>query len=141
MPRTLGAHVLLRHLIPLMNLLSCSSRVCLNVFPAWTTVNHYNNQLLLKERYYNGFIRDLSLQDPLICVKHCVKSVRTWSYSDPYFPAFGPNKERYRVSPRIQFECGKIPTRITPNTDTFYAVKDTLKTFLGNVIRCSAQRL
>ena len=66
MPRTLGAHVLLRHLIPLMNLLFCSSRVCLNVFPAWTTVNHYDNQLLLKERYYNGFIRDLSLQDPLI---------------------------------------------------------------------------
>ena len=25
---------------------------------------------------------------------------------------------------RIQSECGKIRTRITPNTDTFYAVYD-----------------
>ena len=28
----------------------------------------------------------------------------------------------YRISLLIQFECGKIRTRITPNTDTFYAV-------------------
>ena len=27
-----------------------------------------------------------------------------------------------RVSRRIQFECWKMWTRITPNTDTFYAV-------------------
>ena len=26
------------------------------------------------------------------------------------------------VSLRIQSKCGKIPTRITPNTDTFHAV-------------------
>ena len=53
-------------------------------------------------------------------VKHCVKSVRIWSYSGPHFPAFGLNTERYGD---IQFECGKMRTRITPNTDTFYAVK------------------
>ena len=53
---------------------------------------------------------------------HCVKSVRIRSYSDPYFPAFGLNTERYFVSLRIQSECGKIWTRITPNTDTFHAV-------------------
>ena len=29
----------------------------------------------------------------------------------PYFPAFGLNTERYGVSPRIQYECGKIRTR------------------------------
>ena len=29
---------------------------------------------------------------------HCIKSVRIWSYSGPYFPAFGPNTERYGVS-------------------------------------------
>ena len=28
----------------------------------------------------------------------CIKSVRIWSYSDPYFPAFGLNTERYGVS-------------------------------------------
>ena len=29
---------------------------------------------------------------------------------------------RYSVSLRIQSECGKMRTRITPNTDTFHAV-------------------
>ena len=53
---------------------------------------------------------------------HCAKSVRIWSYSGPYFPAFGLNKERYSVSNRIQSKCGKVRTRITPNTDTSYAV-------------------
>ena len=32
-------------------------------------------------------------------------------FSDPYFPAFGLNTERYFVSLRIQFECGKIRIR------------------------------
>ena len=53
---------------------------------------------------------------------HCVKSVRIRSYSGPHFPAFGLNTERYGVSLRIQSECGKMRTRITPNTDTVYAV-------------------
>ena len=53
---------------------------------------------------------------------YCVKSVRIWSYSGPHFPAFGLNTERNGVSLRIQTECGKMRTRITPNTDTFYAV-------------------
>ena len=44
---------------------------------------------------------------------HCVKSVRIRSYSGPHFPVFGLN---------IQSECGKMQTRITPNTDTFSAV-------------------
>ena len=57
--------------------------------------------------------------------KHCVKSVRIWSFSGPYFLAFRLNTERYRVSVRIQFECGKIWTRKTPKTDTFHAVKPT----------------
>ena len=43
------------------------------------------------------------------------------------FPAFGLNTESYRVSLHIQFECGKIRTRKTPETDTFQAVKETLK--------------
>ena len=53
---------------------------------------------------------------------HCVKSVRVRSYSDPQFPAFGLNTERYSVSLRNQFKCGKIQTRITLNTNNFYAV-------------------
>ena len=31
----------------------------------------------------------------LVLTFHCVKSVRIWSYSGPYFPAFGQNTERY----------------------------------------------
>ena len=46
------------------------------------------------------------------------------SYIGPYFPSFGLNMERYSVFfLRIQSDCGKIRTRITPNTDTFYAVQ------------------
>ena len=48
--------------------------------------------------------------------------VRIWRFSSPYFPVFRLNTERYRESLRIQSECGKIRTRKTPNTDTFYAV-------------------
>ena len=36
---------------------------------------------------------------------------------------FGLNTERYSVSLRVQPECWKIQTRITPNTDTSYTVK------------------
>ena len=48
---------------------------------------------------------------------YCVKSVRIWSFSGPYFSAFG-----LTVSLRIQSEYGKVRTRKTPNTDTFHAV-------------------
>ena len=58
-------------------------------------------------------------------VKHCIKSVRIQSYFGPYFPAFGLNTEGHSVSLRIQSECGEIRARITPNTDTFHAVKCT----------------
>ena len=51
-----------------------------------------------------------------------MKSVRTWSYCSPYFPAFGLNTDRYSVAVIIQTECGNIWIRITPNTDTFYSV-------------------
>ena len=51
-----------------------------------------------------------------------MKSVRIRSYSGPHFPAFELNTERYGVSRRIQSECGKIRTRITPNTDSFNLV-------------------
>ena len=53
---------------------------------------------------------------------HCVKSVCVPSYSSPYFPSFGLNTERYRVSLRIQSECWKIGSRITPNMDNFHVV-------------------
>ena len=54
-------------------------------------------------------------------VQHCVKTVHIWRYSGPHFPAFGLNSERQEVSLRIRSECGKIWTRITPNTETLQA--------------------
>ena len=53
---------------------------------------------------------------------HCVKSVRIWNLSGPYFPAFRLNTEIYQVNLCIQSKCWKIRTRKTPNTDTFLAV-------------------
>ena len=53
---------------------------------------------------------------------NCVKIVRIWSFSGPYFPTFALNTEKYRVSLRIKSKCGKIRTRKTPNTDTFQVV-------------------
>ena len=48
-----------------------------------------------------------------LLIFHWVKPVRIQIYSGPYFPA---------LFSRILSECGKIRTRITPNTDTFHAV-------------------
>ena len=56
----------------------------------------------------------------------CVKSVCIRSYSGTHFPAFGLTTERYSVSLRIQSERGEIRTRISPNTDIFYAVTKPL---------------
>ena len=58
---------------------------------------------------------------------HCVKSARIRSFSGPYFHAFGLSMERHGVPLYIQFECGKIRTRKTPNADTFHAVHITEK--------------
>ena len=52
------------------------------------------------------------------------ESVRIRSYSGPHFPVFGLDTERYSVSLRKRSECRKMRTRINPNTDTFYAVKN-----------------
>ena len=43
----------------------------------------------------------------------CVKSVRIWSFSGPYFLAFELNKKRYSVSLRIKSKYWKIQTRKT----------------------------
>ena len=70
------------------------------------------------------------LQFPSINIVVAVNTLRKkcpylelfWSAFFPHFPAFGLNTERYSVSLRIQSECGKMRTRITLNTGTFYTV-------------------
>ena len=62
---------------------------------------------------------------------HWVKNVRNRSYFRPYYPAFELHTERYGVSLPIQSECRIIRTRITPNTDIFYAVMNI--SIAGNI--------
>ena len=42
---------------------------------------------------------------------HSVKSVQIWSFSGPYFPAFGLNTDNYSVNYRVESKCKKIRTR------------------------------
>ena len=72
---------------------------------------------------YNIFLGIFSGQNiPVYRLKHCVKSARIWSYSGLHFPALGLDTNKCSVPLRIQSECVKMWTRITLNTDTFYAV-------------------
>ena len=50
------------------------------------------------------------------------KSVFSDNHYVKVFPAFGLNMDIYSVNLRIQSKCGKIQTRRTLNTNTFYAV-------------------
>ena len=62
-------------------------------------------------------------KEKLTLPKKCPYSELFWSTFFPHFPTFGLNTDRY--SPylvRIRANVGKMRTRITPNTDTFYAV-------------------
>ena len=68
--------------------------------------------------YMNKLQADVVIYAFKIKNKHYMKSGRIRNYSGTYFPTFGLNTERYSVTLCIQSECGKIRTRITPNTDT-----------------------
>ena len=94
------------------NLLGCFSCVSIQIVSG--TLATLKNQ---QNEEGNNLIpiRSISEHSFILQVIHCVKSV-------PYFRAFGLNTGRYRVSFHIQSECGKMQTRITPNTNTFYAL-------------------
>ena len=47
----------------------------------------------------------------------CVKGVRIRDFSGSYFPTFGLCTERHFV--RVEFECGEIRSRKSPNTALF----------------------
>ena len=52
-----------------------------------------------------------------------MKNVCSRNYSAPYFLAFSYIRTEYGEMLCMQSECRKIRTKITPNMDTFYAVK------------------
>ena len=76
---------------------------------------------------------------PLICrariAKLAMKTTTAWKvskywvFSGPYFPAFGLNTEKYSVSLRIQFECGKIRTRKNSVFGHFHTVNISANNF------------
>ena len=74
---------------------------------------------------------DLICADSLYLMNSRLKSVRIWSFSEPYFPAFGLNLERHGVSLRIQSGCKKVQIRKTSNTDTFHALVLSIKASRG----------
>ena len=77
----------------------------------------------------------------VIWITHCMKNVRVWSFSGPYFPAFGLNTERYGIFLRIQTECSKIWTRKTPNADAFQAATSSLNFSLTNELSLQVVKL
>ena len=96
--------------------------------PKFSTLDDIVIPLRLLELFFDCVLVDMIFVYTKLCSHrkkadiHCVKSVLIRSYSGPYFPAFGLNTEKCGLSLRIQSECGKIQTRITPTTDTFHAV-------------------
>ena len=81
----------------------------------------YHNDDILLIIPYGMYWSEVRPED-LIGKSHCVKSVRIRSFSGTHLPALGLNTEIYSVNLCILSEYGKIRTRKTQNTDTFYAV-------------------
>ena len=52
---------------------------------------------------------------------HAKSNSYNYPYSESFWSAFSHIRTKYGVSLRIQSECGKMRTRITPNTGTFHA--------------------
>ena len=59
------------------------------------------------------FIRIFTHIHSSLLTLHCAKSVRIWSFSSAYFPAFVLNIERYRETPSIS----PYSVRMRENTD------------------------
>ena len=103
------------------------NHVCLNrvliILDATNLPNHHKTLYTIQ----SNLIHITSANSPLplsLSQIHCVKSARIRSFSCPYFPAFRLNMGRDTpyLFVWIQSKCGKIRTRKTPNTDTFYPV-------------------
>ena len=111
---------------------------CCIIIPISGILDHYcNMEKLFKNRekirtnyeQYAVKIMKILISSKPTFRKKCPHSELFWSV----FPTFGMNTERCRVSVRIQCECGKMRTRITPNMDSFHAV-------LGSNFTCSYKK-
>ena len=111
------------HTVDNFHLLSLFLHSCYHLIMKQTvfTINLLKTLFLLTllEFYFVYF------QEPILTFRNSDTAWKLSKYgvfSGPFFPASGLNTERYGVSLRIQSECGKIRTRITPNMDTFHAL-------------------
>ena len=73
--------------------------------------------------------------------KHCVKSVRIRSFSNPYFPRFKLITERYSISLRIQSESGKMCTRKTPNLSSHFSPASSSVPCYRNIVHAQPSPL
>ena len=80
-------------------------------------LNALRNISIAVSRLAYFFISSPTIARSAVDTLHCVKRVRIRSYSGLNFSTFVLN-----TALRIESECVKLWTRITPNTDTFYAV-------------------
>ena len=76
--------------------------------------------LLGKQITYDFEMND-PFEDIFQNIFYCMRSVRIWSFSGPFFPAFEPNTDIHTVSHHVQSKCDKMRTWKTLNTDTFHA--------------------
>ena len=111
---------------------------CCIIIPISGILDHYCN--MEKVFKYREKIRTNYEQYAVKIMKTLIRSKPTFRKKCPHselfwsvFPTFGMNTERCRVSVRIQCECGKMRTRITPNMDSFHAV-------LGSNFTCSYKK-
>ena len=85
-------------------------------------------------KYTSTALCTLQKKISLLPGKNCTKRIRIRSVSGLHFPASGLDAEICSVNLRIQSECGKIRTRRTRNTDTFYVVKKYHQNDLLNIL-------
>ena len=89
-------------------MISWSSSYCKGSFNSLEKeVAFVMSNLLWVDFSLTTFLRNIIVLAVLI---HYVKSVRIWSFYDPYFPAFGLNMERYSV--RLRENADQKNTRI-----------------------------
>ena len=102
----------------------------LNCIPVKQSGNHCVKSVQIRSFFWSVFscirteygdLLRIYIDFQLFCVQ-ASNIVLSFSHSDkmrrdaPYLSVFSPN------AGRVQSECGNIRTRITPNTDTTYAV-------------------
>ena len=107
----------------LMNLLFTPTKEFSELLRTFSTKKHKGRLFNLKKLLDAMFIRGWCFLFFYLSVKQLALTLgESFPYSElfwSYFPIFGLETARYSACLRIQSKCGKLQTRITPNTNTF----------------------